>query len=58
MENIFYMEFAEYIAKEHYVLANQIGKTHYWENETESKTTTQLLEDFKESLRRNLQRSL
>lgn len=41
------LEFPEYIAKEHYTLVNQIGKIHYWKNETEAKTTVQLYNDFK-----------
>lgn len=45
----FAMEFAEYIAKEHYVLVNQIGKLHYWKNEKKAKITEQLLKDFEKS---------
>jgi hypothetical protein len=41
------LEFPEYIAKEHYTLVNQIGKIHYWKNETDAKTTVQLYNDFK-----------
>lgn len=41
------LEFAEYIAKEHYQLVNQIGKIHYWKNEENAKTTVQLYKDFK-----------
>ena len=45
----FSMEFAQYIAKEHYVLVNQIGKIHYWKNETSLRTSEQLLKAFKDS---------
>ena len=46
----FSIGFAQYIAKEHYTLINQIGKIHYWRNEEFSKTTEQLLKDYKETL--------
>lgn len=46
----FSIGFAQYIAKEHYTLVNQIGKIHYWKNEEFSKTTEQLLKDYKETL--------
>lgn len=46
----FSIGFAEYIAKEHYILGNQIGKIHYWKNEYGVKTTEQLLKDYKETL--------
>ena len=46
----FSIGFAEYIAKEHYTLVNQIGKIHYWRNEEFAKTTEQLLKDYKETL--------
>ena len=45
----FAIEFVEYVAKEHYVLKNQIGKLHYWKNENSAKITEQLLKDFEES---------
>ena len=41
------LEFPEYIAKEHFVLVNQIGKIHYWKNENKAKTTVELYNDFK-----------
>jgi len=43
----FAIEFAQYTAKEHYVLVNQIGKIHYWKNETSLRTSEQLLSQFK-----------
>lgn len=46
----FSIGFAQYIAKKHYTLINQIGKIHYWRNEEFSKTTEQLLKDYKETL--------
>lgn len=46
----FSIGFAQYIAKEHYTLVNQIGNIHYWRNEEFSKTTEQLLKDYKETL--------
>ena len=46
----FSIGFAQYIAKEHYTLVNQIGKIHYWRNEEFAKTTEQLLKDYKETL--------
>ncbi len=45
----FSMEFVQYIAKEHYTLVNQIGKIHYWKNETSLRTSEQLLKVFKDS---------
>lgn len=46
----FSIGFAQYISKEHYKLVNIIGKIHYWKNEEFSKTTEQLLKDYKETL--------
>ena len=46
----FSIGFAQYIAKEHYTLVNQIGEIHYWRNEEFSKTTEQLLKDYKKTL--------
>ena len=42
----FAMEFSEYIAERHFVLVNVEYKIYNWENETEKKTTVQLMSDF------------
>lgn len=44
----FAVEFAEYIAKQHYVLVNIIDGWHYWQDEYGIKTTKELLKEFKE----------
>tara|TARA_R110000787_G_scaffold37943_1_gene96021 strand:- start:2318 stop:2593 length:276 start_codon:yes stop_codon:yes gene_type:complete len=39
--------FAQYVAEEHFRLINVQNGIYYWENETDTKTTEQLLEQFK-----------
>ena len=43
----FAVEFAQYIAEEHYRLVNVENGTYYWKDETSLRTTEQLLERFK-----------
>jgi hypothetical protein len=45
----FAIEFAEYVAKDHFVLVNQIGKLHYWKSENKARTTEQLMSEFVKS---------
>lgn len=39
-------DFAEYIAKNHYVLVNVVKGVCYWRNEEDEKTTDELLDSF------------
>ena len=50
----FAIKFAEYIAKEHYVLVNIIDGFHYWQDEYGIKTTQELLKEFKEETKNQL----
>lgn len=43
----FAVEFAQYIAEEHFRLVNVQNVTYYWKDETSLRTTEQLLEHFK-----------
>ena len=45
----FAIEFAKYIAKDHFVLVNQTGELHYWKNELDMYTTEQLMSKFVKS---------
>jgi hypothetical protein len=38
--------FAQFIAENHYVLVNKIGKIYYWKNEDGTKTTVQLMQYY------------
>ena len=38
--------FAQYVAENHYVLVNKIGKIYFWENEYGIKTTQQIMQDY------------
>ena len=42
--------FAQFIAENHYVLVNKIGKIYYWKNEDGLKTTVQLMQDYEKQL--------
>ena len=43
----FAVEFAQYIAEEHFRLVNVQNGAYYWKDETSLRTTEQLLEHFK-----------
>ena len=43
----FAVEFAQYIAEEHYRLVNVQNGNYYWKDETSLRTTEQLLDHFK-----------
>jgi hypothetical protein len=43
----FAVEFAQYIAEEHFRLVNVQNGTYYWKDETSLRTTVQLYNDFK-----------
>lgn len=46
ISNEYAILFAQFIAENHYVLVNKIGKIYYWKNEYGLKTTVQLMQDY------------
>jgi hypothetical protein len=46
----FSIEFAQYIAENHYKLVNVENGKYYWKNETHLKTSQQLMKTFKDTI--------